>query len=54
LRRLKRPEKENGLAPRLAEGAPFTLAGRQVFVLGATAYPGGRVYYQCVSLLPAP
>ncbi len=47
-------EKENGLAPRLAEGAPFTLAGRQAFVLSTTAYPGGRVYYQCVSLLPAP
>ena len=47
-------EKENGLGPRLAEGAPFSLAGRQVFVLGTTAYPGGRVLYQCVSIQAAP
>jgi nitrogen PTS system EIIA component len=47
-------EKEGGLAQRLAVGAPFTAAGRQVFVMGSTGYPGGRLLYQCIALSPAP
>jgi nitrogen PTS system EIIA component len=47
-------EKENGLAQRLGAGAPFVAAGRQVFVTGSTAYPGGRSLYQCVAVLAAP
>jgi mannitol/fructose-specific phosphotransferase system IIA component (Ntr-type) len=45
-------EKETDLAARLAAGAPFTSAGRQVLVLGSTAYAGGRTLYQCVELTP--
>jgi mannitol/fructose-specific phosphotransferase system IIA component (Ntr-type) len=47
-------EKENGLAQRLAVGAPFPVAGRQVFVTGSLPYPGGRVLYQCVAVATAP
>lgn len=43
-------EKENNLAQRLAAGLPFTFAGRQVFVTGATAYPGSRVLYAGVAI----
>jgi mannitol/fructose-specific phosphotransferase system IIA component (Ntr-type) len=46
-------EKENNLSPRLSGGTPFTAAGRQVFVTGSTAYPGGRTLYQCVGVVPA-
>ena len=46
-------EKENGLGPRLSSGGPFLAAGRQLFVTGSTSFPGGRVLYQCVSLVPA-
>jgi PTS system nitrogen regulatory IIA component len=46
-------EKENGLAEKLAAGAPFILASRQVFVTGATAYPARRVMYQCVAVVTA-
>ena len=47
-------EKENNLAQRLASGTPFTSAGRQVFVTGTAAYPGGRVLYQCVAVAGEP
>ena len=43
-------EKEDGLAARLAAGAPFVGAGHQIYVTGATQYPGGRILYQCVAL----
>lgn len=43
-------ERDNGLVQRLAGGTPFTTAGRQVFVTGASAYPGGRILYQCVAV----
>jgi len=43
-------EKENGLTQRLATGTSFMTAGRQVHVTGSTAYPGGRVLYQCVAV----
>jgi mannitol/fructose-specific phosphotransferase system IIA component (Ntr-type) len=46
-------EKENHLGQRLAGGAPFMAAGRQVFVTSTAAYPGGRVLYQCVALAGA-
>jgi len=44
-------EKENGLAPRLASGMPFMAVGRKLFVTGTTPYPGGRILYQCVSVV---
>ncbi len=43
-------EKEPGLAPRFAGGAPFGVAGRQLFVSSVTTYSGGRVLYQCVAV----
>jgi nitrogen PTS system EIIA component len=43
-------EKDNQLAQRLATGTPFQNASRQVFVTGATPFPGGRILYQCVAL----
>jgi mannitol/fructose-specific phosphotransferase system IIA component (Ntr-type) len=43
-------ERENNLPQRLASGAPFNICGRQVFVTGANAYPGGRVLYNCVAV----
>ena len=43
-------EKEPEIAQRLAAGAPFTVASRQVFVLGSTSFAGDRVLYQCVAL----
>ena len=43
-------EKENNLAQRLTAGLPFTFAGRQVFVTGATVYPGSRVLYEGVAI----
>lgn len=46
-------EKENGLSQRLAANTSFMAAGRQVFVLNTTAYPGGRMLYQCVAIVPA-
>jgi hypothetical protein len=46
-------EKEADLDKRLASGAPFMIAGRQVFVTATAAYPGGRVLYQCVALASA-
>ena len=46
-------EKENDLVQRLASGAPFLAAGRQVFVTGTVAYSAGRVLYQCVALAGA-
>jgi len=45
-------EKESTLAQCLAKGAPFLIAGRQVFVTGATAHAGGRILYQCVAVCP--
>jgi nitrogen PTS system EIIA component len=47
-------EKDNDLSRRLAGGTAFVAGSRQVFVTGATSYPGGRVLYQCVALAPAP
>ena len=46
-------EKEDRLPQRLASGAPFSTAGRSVFVTGTTLYPGGRVLYNCVAISPA-
>ncbi|MEI7729219.1 MAG: PTS sugar transporter subunit IIA [Verrucomicrobiota bacterium] len=46
-------EKETGLAQRLAGNPPFAVAGRQIFVTAITAYPGGRILYQCVAIAPA-
>ncbi len=46
-------EKDSTLGQRLASGTPFASGGRQVFVTGTTAYPTGRVLYQCVALLTA-
>jgi len=43
-------EKENNLSHRLAGGAPFMAAGRQVFVTASAPYPGSRVLYQCVAV----
>jgi hypothetical protein len=45
-------EKEADLAARLAANTPFTAAGRQIHVLGSSAYAGGRMLYQCVELTP--
>lgn len=47
-------EKDDNLGQRLADGTPFVTAGRQVFVMGAAAYPGNRVLYQCVAVASAP
>jgi PTS system nitrogen regulatory IIA component len=47
-------EKEISLSANLASGAPFTSGDRQVFVTGYSAYPGGRVLYQCVAIAGAP
>jgi len=46
-------EKDSSLPQRLATGSAFTLAGRSLLVLESTAFPGGRVRYQCVGLPPA-
>jgi len=43
-------EKEDGLAQRLAAGAPFTAAGHQIYVTGSTQYPGGRILYECFAV----
>lgn len=43
-------ERENNLAPRLAVGAQFQAAGRQVLVTGSTQFAGGRTLFQCVYL----
>jgi len=45
-------EKENNLGPRLSAGTPFSAAGRQVFVTGFTAFPGGRTLFQCAGVGP--
>lgn len=45
-------EKENNLGSRLAGGAPFAAAGRQVFVASSTAYPAGRTLFQCIGIVP--
>ena len=45
-------EKDSTLAQRLAAGAPFTVGGRQVFVLSSASFAAGRVLYQCVTLAP--
>jgi mannitol/fructose-specific phosphotransferase system IIA component (Ntr-type) len=45
-------EKDPALPHQLPAGAPFTAAGRQIFVLGSIPYGGGRVLYQCVALAP--
>jgi PTS system nitrogen regulatory IIA component len=46
-------ETETGLADRLAGNAAFLAAGRQIYVLASTAYPDGRLHYQCAALAPA-
>ena len=43
-------EKEPGLVNALASGVDFVAAGQHLFVTGQTAYPGGRLLYQCVAL----
>ncbi len=47
-------EKDTTLGQRLAGGTPFASGGRQVFVTSVTAYPAGRVLYQCVAITTAP
>lgn len=48
-------EREHDLAQRISSGIPFTVAGRQIFVTNATAFPGGRTLYQGVAITaPAP
>ena len=44
-------ENENNLAERLATGTAFLAAGRQVYVLGTTAYADGRTLHQCAAIL---
>ncbi len=46
-------EKDSGLAQRLASGAAFTAAGKNIFITSVTAYPAGRVLYQGVAIAPA-
>jgi mannitol/fructose-specific phosphotransferase system IIA component (Ntr-type) len=46
-------EKEGNLGPRLAAGTPFTVAGRQIFVTGASRYEGDRTLYYCVAVVTA-
>ena len=43
-------EKEAGILQRLAGGAPFSLAGKQIYVLGSATFAANRVLYQCVAL----
>jgi nitrogen PTS system EIIA component len=43
-------EKDNGLASRLAADTPFTSNNRQIFVVNAKPYAGGRILYQCVAI----
>ena len=43
-------EKDGGLAQQLASGTPFQSGRAHVFVLGSTAYSGGRILYQCVAI----
>ena len=47
-------EKEDGLAQRLAAGAPFSSPGHQIYVTGSTQFPGGRILYQCVAVANGP
>jgi len=43
-------EKEPGLAPRLASGVPFAVAGHQLIVTNTATYSGCRVFHQCVAV----
>ncbi|MEI6565574.1 MAG: PTS sugar transporter subunit IIA [Verrucomicrobiota bacterium] len=43
-------EKDSDLLQHLMAGIPFTIAGRQVFILSVTAYPLGRISYDCVAI----
>ena len=43
-------EKENGLCQKLATGASFTLAGKQVYVTQTTSFAGEKLLYDCVAL----
>ena len=43
-------EKEADLAHRLSSGQPFTVAGRNVFVIGSHPFAAGRVLYDCVAV----
>jgi nitrogen PTS system EIIA component len=45
-------EKDAGLTQRLDAGAPFAIAGRNIFVLNSTTFAAGRVMYSCVALAP--
>jgi mannitol/fructose-specific phosphotransferase system IIA component (Ntr-type) len=45
-------EKENQLSLHLATGAPFTAAGRQIFVVGVRSFAGARVLYDCIAIEP--
>ncbi|HVT72722.1 MAG TPA: PTS sugar transporter subunit IIA [Lacunisphaera sp.] len=47
-------EKDSTLATRLATSLPFSLEGRQVFVVASTPYAAGRVLYSCVAIPLAP
>jgi len=43
-------EKDTALAQRLAAGNPFAIGSRQVFVTSVTAFPLGRLRYECVAV----
>jgi PTS system nitrogen regulatory IIA component len=43
-------EKEPGLAQGIAAGAALIIGNQQLFVTGTTAFPRGRVLYQCVAV----
>lgn len=45
-------EKNGNLTRLLAAGGPFSVGGRQVFILGATTFAAGRVLYQGVAIAP--
>jgi mannitol/fructose-specific phosphotransferase system IIA component (Ntr-type) len=47
-------EKQGDVVALLAGGRSFTVAGRQVFLIGSTSYAGGRVVHQCVALSEMP
>jgi len=46
-------DKEEGLAARLAAGAPFAVGRYRLFVTGSTLYASGRVLYSCVAVAGA-
>ncbi len=45
-------EKDATFVQRLTTGAPFAVAGRQIFVTGSSSFSGGRMLHQCVAVAP--